>query len=69
MLRATIFIALLPFTLFRVESKFQFQKPGLGQSALAASRAEAVKQKLRQAYSDYIRWGFPADEGPFIAQE
>ncbi|EGG03665.1 family 47 glycoside hydrolase [Melampsora larici-populina 98AG31] len=62
MLRVTLLVALFPFMLFRVESKFQFQKPGLGQSALAASRAEVVKHKFQQAYADYIRWGFPADE-------
>ncbi|KAH9814163.1 family 47 glycoside hydrolase [Melampsora americana] len=63
MLRATYLVLLLSFTLFRVNSlEFRFQKSGLNQSTLAASRAETIKQKLKEAYADYIRWGFPADE-------
>ncbi|EGF99902.1 family 47 glycoside hydrolase [Melampsora larici-populina 98AG31] len=63
MLRATFLVLLLSFTLLQVDLlKFHFQKPGLGQSTLAATRAEDIKQKLKEAHSDYIRWGFPADE-------
>lgn len=62
MLRATLSVVIVSLALIGVHSKFQFQKPGLKQSTLAVTRAEAVKQKLRQAYSDYIRWGFPSDE-------
>lgn len=63
MLRATLLVVLLSFTLLQVDSlELRFQKPGLGQSTLAASRAEAIKEKVKEAYSDYIRYGFPADE-------
>ncbi|KAG0147293.1 hypothetical protein CROQUDRAFT_656215 [Cronartium quercuum f. sp. fusiforme G11] len=60
---ATLFIRALFFLMpIRTQAKFRFQKPGLEQSALASSRAEAVKEAFRLAYHDYIQLGYPMDE-------
>lgn len=63
MLTAAISIVGLCLVLVSETSQFNFQKPNLEQSSLAASRAQSVKEAFGKAYHEYVDFGYPMDEG------
>lgn len=63
-MRPVISIATL-FLLYSIAhtSASGVQKPGLQQSPLAKARQNEVKQAFASAFADYMKFGFPYDEG------
>lgn len=55
------------FVVFSVSytTEASIQKPGLQQTPQAAERAAAIKTAFLEAYNDYLRYGYPSDEGQF----
>jgi hypothetical protein len=53
------------FLLFSIAhtSSSVVQKPGLVQSPLAKARQDEVKKAFSSAFADYMKFGFPYDEG------